>query len=232
VRGIVRLEKGEGLAGSQCCFSFNSGPILRQVNRCPFVKGFLIVRLHHQDNGLSDRFALRAPWSGISIKYHAEEGTEERACWQGIFFLEIKSFECRLSFRLVSRSVAPAVAGSVVGASLGALLLLLSLLPLLLLLPLLMLFRRLPVEQNALNVHAQLGHFFKPFGGDEVLLVALSRVFHDPLQLLRGFDKDASDRKGIHGSETVLVLGLGCHWSPLIEDGKISALLSLAFRMR
>lgn len=93
---------------------------------------------------------------------------------------------------------------------LSLLVLLLPLLVLLLtLLPLV--FRRLPVEQNALNVHAQFGHFLKPFGGDEVLLVAFSLVFHDPLQLLRSFDKDASDSKGIHGSETVLVLGLGCH---------------------
>lgn len=79
-------------------------------------------------------------------------------------------------------------------------------------LPLLPLFlRRLAVEQDALNVHAQLGHFFKPLGGDEVLLVAFGRIFHDPLQLFRSFDKDATDSKGIHGSETVLVLSLGCH---------------------
>ena len=111
------------------------------------------------------------------------------------------------------------------------LLLLLVLLLLVLLLPMLpLLLRRLAVEQDALNVHAQLGHFLKPLGGDEVLLVAFGRVFHEPLQLLRSFDKNATDSKGIHGSETVLVLGLGCHWSPLIEDGKISALLSLESR--
>lgn len=112
----------------------------------------------------------------------------------------------------------------------------LLLLPLLVLLSLLsllpMLFGRLAVKQYALNVHAQFGHFFKPLGGDEVLLVALGRVLHDPLHLLRCFDKDASDSKGIHGSETVLMLGLGCHWSPLIDDGKISYALSPALRTR
>jgi len=93
------------------------------------------------------------------------------------------------------------------GAPLGALLLLV----LLALLPLLLLFRRLPVKQGALNVHAQFGHFLKPLGGDEILPVAFGLVFHDPLQLLRGIDEDASNSKGIHGSETVLVLGLGFH---------------------
>lgn len=90
--------------------------------------------------------------------------------------------------------------------------LMLLLMLLMLLLPLLPLFlRRLAVKQHALNVHAQFGHLFKPLGGDEVLLVALGRVLHDPLRLLSRFHKDASDGKGIHGSETVLVLGLGCH---------------------
>lgn len=91
-------------------------------------------------------------------------------------------------------------------------LLLMLLMLLMLLLPLLPLFlRRLAVEQDALNVHAQLGHFLKTLWGNEVLLMAFGRIFHDPFQLFRRFDKNATDSKGIHGSETVLVLGLGCH---------------------
>ncbi len=108
-------------------------------------------------------------------------------------------------------------------------LLLLPLLALLALLPLLL--RRLPVKQDPLHVHAEFAHLLESFGSDEVLPLTVGLVFHNPLQLLDGFDEDTSNRKRIHRSETVLLLGLGCHRSPL-EDGKFSALLSLVFRTR
>jgi hypothetical protein len=101
-------------------------------------------------------------------------------------------------------SVATAVAGPVMGARCAAWLR----------------FWRLPVKQDPLHVHAQFGHFFKPFGADEVLPLAVGLVFHNPLKLLGGFDKDTSDRKRIHGSETVLLLGLGFHGVLLIGDGR------------
>lgn len=54
VHGIVRLQKGDGLARGPHCFSLHSGPILRKVNRRPFVKGLGIIGFNHQDNCFSE----------------------------------------------------------------------------------------------------------------------------------------------------------------------------------
>jgi hypothetical protein len=77
-RGIIRLNEVEGLAGSQRCFSLDSGPMLGHINRRPFVAGFRAFGFNHQNNGFSDWFAFRAPRDGIGIRYHAEEGIQER----------------------------------------------------------------------------------------------------------------------------------------------------------
>ena len=84
---------------------------------------------------------------------------------------------------------------------------------------------RLPVEQGAFDIHAQLAHFFESPGRDEVLTMAVGLVLYDPLQLFRGIDKDTSNRKRIHGSQTVRVFGLGFHGAPLVEDGKDSCVV-------
>ncbi len=94
-------------------------------------------------------------------------------------------------------------------------------------LPALVLLRRLPVQQSALDIHSQLGHFFEALGSDEVLPVTLSLVFFNPLQILRGFYKDIADSKGIDRSQTVLVFALRFHFAPLIDDGKMLALSRL-----
>jgi hypothetical protein len=88
----------------------------------------------------------------------------------------------------------------------------------------LVLGRRLPVEQSAFDIHSQLGHLFESLGSDEVLPVTLGLVFYNPLQLLRGFDKDIADVKWIDWSQTVLVFVLGFHLALPSDDGKMLTL--------
>lgn len=88
--------------------------------------------------------------------------------------------------------------------------------------------RRLPVEQHAFNIHAQFGHFFKPFGRDVILPVTFRLVFFDPFQLLGSLNEDTAHSERIDRSETVLFITFGSHSAPLVDNGKISAL----FRFR
>ena len=80
---------------------------------------------------------------------------------------------------------------------------------------------RLPVQERPFDVHAELAHFLEAFGSDVVLLLTVDLFFRDPLQLFCRFNKDTSDGKRIDWSETVLVFALGCHLTPLVDDGKI-----------
>jgi hypothetical protein len=81
------------------------------------------------------------------------------------------------------------------------------------------LFRRLPVEKGALDIHAQFGHLFESLGCNEISAMPIGFVLFNPLQLLSGFDEDTADGKRIYWSKTVLFFVPGFHLSPLTDDG-------------
>ena len=76
--GVIGLDEADGLAGSQRRFSLDPGAMLGNVNGHPFMADFRIVRFNHQNNGFSDRLAIRAPGDRPGVTCHAVEGIQER----------------------------------------------------------------------------------------------------------------------------------------------------------
>ena len=83
--GSVRLNQIESLAGDQCHFRFQPGPLLSSFVRALFGLVLRFVGFNNQDNSFSVRFPFRAVRFGVGGICHAEEGIHKAARLQAVF---------------------------------------------------------------------------------------------------------------------------------------------------